>query len=93
MSKTYKNACINEFDRSALSFEQALSKIVSTVHCSKKFANNKILSKNFDITQDNVDKMMNFRLFKYENYCKGCMEYVNPKGHFPVSKYGSVLSE
>ena len=37
--------------------------------------------------------MMNFRLFKYENYCKGCMEYVNPKGHFPVSKYGSVLSE
>ncbi len=63
------------------------------VHCSKKFANNLIVSKNFEITQENVDKMMNFKLFKYENYCKGCMEYVNPKGHFPISKYGSVLNE
>ena len=61
------------------------------VHCSKKFANNAIHSRTFDITQDNVDKMMNFRLFKYENYCKTCMEWVEPKGHFPVSKYASVL--
>ena len=61
------------------------------VHCSKKFANNAIHSKTFDITQDNIDKMMNFRLFKYENYCKTCMEWVEPKGHFPVSKYASVL--
>ncbi len=36
MSKIYKNACINEFDRSALSFEQALSKILSTIHRSKQ---------------------------------------------------------
>ena len=63
------------------------------VHCSKKFANNLIVSKNFEITQENVDKMMNYRLFKYESYCKSCMEYVNPKGHFPISKYGSVLNE
>ena len=63
------------------------------VHCSKKFANNNELSRAFELTQENVDKMMNFRLFKYENYCKGCMEYVNPKGHFPISKYGSVLNE
>ena len=61
------------------------------VHCSKKFANNAIVSKNFEITQENIDKMMNFRLFKYENYCKTCMEWVEPKGHFPVSKYASVL--
>ena len=61
------------------------------VHCSKKFANNAIHSKTFDITQENIDKMMNFRLFKYENYCKTCMEWVEPKGHFPVSKYASVL--
>ena len=61
------------------------------VHCSKKFANNTIHSKTFDITQENIDKMMNFRLFKYENYCKNCMEWVEPKGHFPVSKYASVL--
>jgi len=62
------------------------------VHCSKKFANNAIHSKTFDITQDNIDKMMNFRLFKYENYCKTCMEWVEPKGHFPLSKYASVLN-
>jgi len=63
------------------------------VHCSKKFANNAIHSKTFDITQENIDKMMNFRLFKYENYCKNCMEWVQPKGHFPISKYASVLND
>ena len=62
------------------------------VHCSKKFANNAIHSRTFDITQDNVDKMMNFRLFKYENYCKTCMEWVEPKGHFPLSKYEAILN-
>ena len=62
------------------------------VHCSKKFANNAIHSKTFDITQENIDKMMNFRLFKSENYCKTCMEWVEPKGHFPLSKYASVLN-
>ena len=62
------------------------------VHCSKKFANNAIHSREFDITQENIDKMMNFRLFKYENYCKTCMEWVEPKGHFPLSKYASVLN-
>mgnify|MGYP001579946226 CR=1 FL=1 len=63
------------------------------VHCSKKFANNAILSKNFELTQENIDKMMNFRLFKYENYCKTCTEYVQPKGHFPLKKYMSLLNE
>ena len=63
------------------------------VHCSKKFANNSELSKTFDLTQENVDKMMNFRLFKYENYCKTCTEWVQPKGHFPMSKYARLLNE
>ena len=62
------------------------------VHCSKKFANNAIHSRTFDITQENIDKMMNFRLFKYENYCKTCMEWVEPKGHFPLSKYEAILN-
>jgi organic radical activating enzyme len=62
------------------------------VHCSKKFANNKELSKTFDLTQENIDKMMNFRLFKYENYCKTCTEWVQPKGHFPMSKYARLLN-
>ena len=63
------------------------------VHCSKKFANNAITSKEFEITQENIDKMMNFRLFKYENYCKTCTEYVQPKGHFNIKKYASILNE
>ena len=63
------------------------------VHCSKKFANNTELSKTFDLTQENIDKMMNFRLFKYENYCKTCTEWVQPKGHFPMSKYARLLNE
>jgi organic radical activating enzyme len=63
------------------------------VHCSKKFANNSELSKTFDLTKDNIDKMMNFRLFKYENYCKTCTEWVQPKGHFPITKYARLLNE
>ena len=62
------------------------------VHCSKKFANNDELSKTFELTKENIDKMMNFRLFKYESYCKTCTEWVQPKGHFPLRKYGKVLN-
>jgi organic radical activating enzyme len=63
------------------------------VHCSKKFANNTELSKTFELTQENIDKMMNFRLFKYENYCKTCTEWVQSKGHFPMRKYAKVLND
>ena len=63
------------------------------VHCSKKFANNTELSRAFPLTQKNVDDMMNFRLFKYENYCKTCTEFVQPKGHFPMRKYAKVITE
>ena len=62
------------------------------VHCSKKFANNTELSKTFPLTKNNIDDMMNFRLFKYENYCKTCTEWVQPKGHFPMRKYAKVLN-
>ena len=62
------------------------------VHCSKKFANNTELSKTFELTKENIDKMMNFQLFKYENYCKTCTEWVQPKGHFPMRKYAKVLN-
>ena len=63
------------------------------IHCSKKFANNTELSRMFELTQENVDKMMNFQLFKYESYCKTCTEWVPPKGHFPMRKYAKVLTE
>ena len=63
------------------------------VHCSKKLANNKELSKTFELTQENVDKMMTFKLFKYEKYCETCTEFVQPKGHFPMRKYAKVITE
>ena len=63
------------------------------IHCSKKFANNTELSRMFELTQENVDKMMNFQLFKYEKYCETCTEWVQPKGHFPMRKYAKLLTE
>ena len=63
------------------------------IHCSKKFANNNELSRLFELTKENIDKMMNFKLFKYESYCKTCTEWVPPKGHFPMRKYAKVLTE
>ena len=63
------------------------------IHCSKKFANNTELSRMFELSKENVDKMMNFDLFKYENYCKTCTEWVQPKGHFPMRKYAKLLTE
>ncbi len=62
------------------------------VHCSKKFANNTELSRSFPMTKENIDKMMNFQLFKYEKYCVTCKEYVQPKGHFPIEKYANILN-
>ncbi len=62
------------------------------VHCSKKFANNTEISRAFELTKENIDKMMNFKLFKYENYCKTCTEWVQPKGHFPMRKYARLLN-
>lgn len=45
-------------------------------HCSKEAING---SREFDITQDNVDKMMSFDLFKFEDYCKRCTNIITPK--------------
>ncbi len=47
-------------------------------HCSKKVING---SRQFEITQDNIDKMMNFELFEYESYCMVCMDIVPPKSN------------
>ena len=42
-------------------------------HCSKKVING---SRQFELTQENIDKMMNFELFKYEDYCRNCTETI-----------------
>lgn len=42
-------------------------------HCSRKVING---SKQFEVTKENIDKMMNYDLFKFENYCKTCMDII-----------------
>lgn len=42
-------------------------------HCSRKVING---SRQFDVTKENIDKMMNFDLFEFESYCKGCMDII-----------------
>ena len=58
-------------------------------HCSKKVING---SRQFDITKKNVDKMMNFDLFEYEEYCKKCTEFINPHNNYRVSKMLDILN-
>jgi organic radical activating enzyme len=42
-------------------------------HCSRKAING---SREFEITKENINKMMNFDLFQYESYCKSCMDII-----------------
>ena len=42
-------------------------------HCSRKVING---SKEFDITKENIDKMMTYRLFKFEKYCETCYDII-----------------
>lgn len=44
-------------------------------HCSRKVING---SRQFEVTKENIDKMMNFDLFQFESYCKICMD-IMPK--------------
>lgn len=43
-------------------------------HCSKKVIDG---SKQFDVTRDNVQKMMNFDLFEFEDYCRVCTDVMS----------------
>lgn len=40
-------------------------------HCSKKVING---SRTFDITRDNIQAMMNYELFEFEEYCRTCTD-------------------
>src|SRR6056300_539262 len=42
-------------------------------HCSRKVING---SRQFDVTRENIDKMMNYKLFEFEEYCRGCMDII-----------------
>jgi len=55
-------------------------------HCSKKT----LISRTFECSQENIDKMMNFELFEYEDYCKSCNENIST--HDPM-KIIRILSD
>jgi len=42
-------------------------------HCSRKVING---SRQFDVTKENIDKMMSYDLFRFESYCKVCMDII-----------------
>jgi organic radical activating enzyme len=42
-------------------------------HCSRKVING---SRQFDVTKENIDKMMNYQLFDYEKYCERCFDII-----------------
>ena len=44
-------------------------------HCSKKVIDG---SRQYEVTRENVQKMMNFELFEFENYCAVCTEQLPP---------------
>ena len=45
-------------------------------HCSRKAING---SREFDITVENITKMMEHDLFKFEKYCTVCMDIIPPR--------------
>lgn len=55
-------------------------------HCSRKVING---SRQFDITVENIEKMMNYDLFEFENYCTTCMDII-PKR--PEARRNEILS-
>lgn len=53
-------------------------------HCSRKVING---SRQFEVTKENVDKMMNYELFEFESYCKICTEEIPPVAAQRVLKF------
>jgi len=45
-------------------------------HCSKKVING---SRKFEITKENIDDMMTYKLFEFEQYCNTCTESISPR--------------
>lgn len=45
-------------------------------HCSKRVDHG---SRLFEVSKKNINAMMNFDLFEYEEYCKVCMDAISPR--------------
>jgi organic radical activating enzyme len=59
-------------------------------HCSRKAING---SREFEITKDNIDKMMRYELFQYEEYCKTCMDIIPKRPDYWTEEVTSKLKE
>jgi len=60
-------------------------------HCSKKVIKG---SREYDVTYENLQKMMNFELFEFEEYCRKCTEFIDKRPNDQILKImqaGTVL--
>ena len=61
-------------------------------HCSKKVIDG---SRQFDVTQENLQRMMEYDLFEFEDYCKNCYEFIEkrrPDQILEIWEKGRVLA-
>ena len=57
-------------------------------HCSLKVING---SRQFDVTKENIEKMMNYELFEFEEYCTRCMDIIIPKAKMRRDEIVGIL--
>jgi tRNA(Ile)-lysidine synthase TilS/MesJ len=80
--------CEKRGNAEAESLRKLVPKLQKIRHCSRKVING---SRQFDITKENVDKMMNYELFEFESYCKICTEEIPPVAAQRVLKFSKKI--
>ena len=59
-------------------------------HCSRKVING---SRQFDVTKENIDKMMNYKLFEFEKYCERCYDIIPKRPTAQKNRIIEILKE
>ena len=59
-------------------------------HCSRKVING---SRQFDVTKENIDKMMNYKLFDFEKYCEKCFDIIPKRPTAQRNRIIEILKE
>jgi hypothetical protein len=59
-------------------------------HCSRKVING---SRQFDVTKENIDKMMNYKLFDFEKYCEKCLDIIPKRPPAQRNRIIEILKE
>jgi hypothetical protein len=59
-------------------------------HCSRKVING---SRQFEVTKENIDKMMNYNLFQFEKYCSACMDIIPRRPEAQRERIIEILQE